>query len=64
MGGTAGLFVVLDGIVDDQEMGAAAGDRAAHPGRRHAAVPAFQIPAMDGGGALGDLHAERRSPLL
>jgi len=43
--GAAGLLVVLDRIVDDQQVRAPAGDRPADARSRHAAVPPFEVPA-------------------
>src|SRR5262249_49994530 len=42
------FLVVLDRVVNDQEMGTLAGDRAPDAGGRHAAFPAFNVPAMNG----------------
>ena len=46
--GTAGFFVVLDGVVDDQQVGAFAGDGATHARGRHAAFAAVEVPAVGG----------------
>ena len=60
----AGLLVVLDRVVDDQQVCALAGDRPADAGRRHPAVAPFEVPAIDGLRALRDLDAEHRAVLL